>query len=52
VANDEWVGIDDITVTSTAIPEPASVLLAVGSILGVVGLRSSGSVVLGNNLSL
>ena len=36
VGNDEWIGVDDVVITSTAVPEPAS-FAALG--LGLLALR-------------
>jgi hypothetical protein len=37
--SDEWVGIDDISVTSTAVPEPATLALGSIALIGVMAAR-------------
>jgi hypothetical protein len=37
--SDEWVGIDDISVTSTAVPEPATLALGSMALIGVMAAR-------------
>jgi hypothetical protein len=38
-SNDEWVGIDDISVTSVGVPEPATLALASVALVGVAAVR-------------
>ncbi|MBP7949406.1 MAG: hypothetical protein KA004_07100 [Verrucomicrobiales bacterium] len=39
VGNDEWVGIDDISISATVIPEPASLILALAGFLPTLRRR-------------